>query len=453
MRKFHKLTFLLFSAIAVALAAFHSPGQMSVDSVAALYEGATGVAAGWGPTFFSAFLAWLGRSVVGTSMFIAINCYLTYGCFSALLVSQGKELVPRWQLLLAFVLALNPLFMFYVGIIWKDVMLATAAMAAGTSILLAANKDGRARYLLLGGAAAAIASLALIRQQGFLVALPFTVVVAFLAVKELRCRLAGRVIVFLLCAGSIAGSTFVLDKLANHTVRQAAASPVSVGLLTIRAYDIAGMIKYAAPGDAAGWAEAAEDVQTKIKSTYSPERIDSFWHDPIVRGYFDSLSEARYSLIWKRGIEHDPRAYLEHRINAFMSLLGTRSIEGCVPAYWGIAGIPEQLAGLSLREEMDARARVIGRASLDMYGSPVFRNWFYVLLLIVSTVIIALRARGEQRLATGGIAVAAWLYLVAFAPTTIACDFRYLYPVATLSTILCIFLLTHVHFTRHHGTS
>jgi hypothetical protein len=448
MRFYRRLTFGLFAVIAVTMAALHAPGQMSVDSVTALYEGLTGAAVGWGPTFFAAFLAWLGGSVVGTSMFIAINCYVTYGCFATLLTSRRAKAVPRWQLLTAFVLALNPLFMFYVGIIWKDVMLATFAMVAATFMLLAVDREGRARYLLLAGVLLAVTSLALIRQQGFLVAIPFAVVAAWLMVKTLRSALPGRAIVFFTCIGLVAGACLILESLSNQTVKSAAASQVSVGLSTVRAYDIAGMINYAKPGDAAGWADAPAAVQAKIKSSYSPERIDTIWHEPLIRNYFNSLSAKQYSLIWERGIEHDPKAYLEHRISAFMSLLGLRSIERCVPAYWGVAGIPEQVAALSLREEMDARARVIGRTSLELHETPVFRNWFYVLILLVSTAFVVLRTRGEQRLAAGGIAIAAWLYLFSFMPTTIACDFRYLYPVAGLSTILCLFLLTHVPLAR-----
>ncbi len=443
-----RLTFGVFAAIAVMLAAFHAPGQMSVDSVAALYEGVTGRAVGWGPTFFSAFLAWLGGSVVGSSVFIAINCYLTYGCFAVLLTNRRDRVVPRWQVFVAFVLTLNPLFMFYVGIIWKDVMLTTFAMVAGTFMLLAANREGRTRYLLLAGAVLAIASLTLIRQQGFLVAMPFAVVAAWLVARTYRNALLGRAVVFFVCLGLVAGFAMILEKLANHTVTPAAASPVSVGLTTIRAYDIAGMIAYAEPRDEVKWANAPATVQAAIKSKYSPERIDTFWQDPVIRNYFNSLSAAQYSSTWEHGIEQTPRAYLEHRFNAFIALLGLSSINGCVPAYWGVSAVPEQLEALSLRDEMDARARVIGRTSLDLHETPIFRNWFYALLLIVATVLIALRAKGEQRWASAGIAIAAWLYLLSFVPTTIACDFRYLYPVAGLSTILCVFLLTHVSLAK-----
>lgn len=443
-----KLVIVVFSAIAVMLAAIHAPGQMSVDSVSALYEGAIKQAAGWGPTFFSAFLKWLGDGVVGSSLFVAINCYATYGCMAALLMSRSDQSVSKWQECVAWLLALNPLFMFYVGIVWKDVMLTTVAMVAGTCMLLAADREGRARYALLITAAVLASSMVLIRQQGILLSAPFALVLAGMITRGWRGRWLGRSVAFCACLAAMVGATASLDTLSNKTIRPQAASPISVGFLTIRAYDIAGMIKYAKSGDTDVWAGASEQAKAEIRSEYSPQRIDTIWHVPEVRNYFNSLSAEQYSSIWMAGIKYNPAAYLDHRIRAFAYLLGLGSVDGCVPAYWGVAGVPEQMAALSFREEMDDRARIIGRAAHKLYRTPVFRNWFYALILLAGTVSTICRTRKEQRWVCGAIAVAAWLYLSSFVPTTIACDFRYLYPVAGLASILAIYLLTQTRLLR-----
>lgn len=441
MRLYRHLTFGLFGVFAAALAAFHSPGQMSVDSVMALYEGTKGAAVGWGPTFMAATLSWLGGGTVGTSLFVGINCALTYGCFVALLVHRNVQSLPLWQTALAFVLAFNPLFMFYVGIIWKDVMLATIAMVAATLLLLASGKHGRDRYLLIALAAIVSGILVPIRQQGILIAIPFATIAGWLVFRELKQSKPIRVAAFVVSIGVVMVCSVIFYVLSAATVRPPAHGPVSVGIYTIQAYDIAGMIADAKSGDPSKWSGASQVVQSDIKAHYSSERIDTIWHLEPVREYLNSFSAERYMSVWLRGIEHDPWAYLKSRAKAFAALLGLGDITGCVPAYWGVYGLPTQVSTLGLRNEMDPRARVIGHVAQDLYRTPVFRNWFYALLLLATTVSAVYRIRGEERIAAGGVAVAAWLYWLSFLPTTIACDFRYLYPVATLTTVLCVFLL------------
>jgi len=439
---YRNLTIGLFAMLAVVLAAFHSPGQMSVDSILALYGAMKGVAAGWDVTFLSAILAWLGGGVIATSLFVAINCFLTYGCFVVILTDKVSVLVPRWRLVLAFVLALNPLFMFYIGIIWKDVILATSAMLIATLLLLAVNRAGRVRYLLLTLSAIMIAFLVPIRQQGILLAAPFAIVTAWLMMKSWRQRTIFRMAVFIACIGFIVGCNVLFMKFEAYTIKAPAVGAVWSGLLTIRDYDIAGIIAHTRAHEPNDWSEATPAAKDEMRTLYSPERIDTIWHVPAVRSYFDNLGSAQGWSIWVHGIERHPMAYVQHRMSALAWLLGLRRMDQCVAAYWGIYGLPDQVAALGLHEEMDGRAKAIGHLTVHLYGTPVFRNWFYALLLLVATIVTVVKLKGERRLVASGVAVASWLYLLSFIPTTIACDFRYLYPVACLSSVLCVYLLT-----------
>lgn len=442
------LIFCLFATLAAVLAAFHSPGEMSVDSVMSLYEAMRGSAQGWGPTFMSATLAWLGGNTVGASVFVALICVLTYGCFVALLVGPSHVRVPRWQILLALVLALNPLFMFYVGIIWKDVMQATVAMVVATLLFLAVRHTGRSRYVLLGVAVIVAGMLTPIRQQGILLTAPFALVIGWLVAKDSRKTALVRAAAFIGCVGLVIVFSLLFYALSAATVKPQSRGPVSVGIYTIQAYDIAGMIADAKPGDTAIWSHASPAVQGDIKAHYSSERFDTIWQYEDVRNYFNALSGDQYMSVWLHGIEHDPKAYLKSRFAAFASLLGLRDIKGCVPAFAGIGALPDQVAQLGLENGMNARARVIDRVMVALFPTPVFRNWFYSLLLVLATGLLLITLRGEARVAAAGVAGAAWLYLLSFLPTTIACDVRYLYPVAGLSTILCVFLLTHATMHR-----
>jgi len=451
MQMSNRLVFSLFSSLAIVLAALHSPGEMSVDSIIALYSALKGVAAGWDQTFFSATLSWLGGGVVGSSLFVALNCIMTYGCFVTLLMRHADALpVPRWQYGMAIVLALNPLFMFYVGIVWKDVMLATVAMLAATLIISAIRQSGFKRLLLLGLAILAIGVLTPIRQQGFLIAAPFAAVAACLMAASYRKQKSPRVIrvgIFFTCILMTAGVTGILQVQSTRTIKPPGQNSMHVGLLVIQSFDIAGMIANAAPGDPSHWSMAPPAVQAKIKSLYDPERIDTFWHDPTIRPYLDALSAKQHWTIWEHGIAHNPMAYVKHRLSAMSMLLGFGCIDGCVPAYWGIYGLPEQVQALGFHEEMDDRAKAIGRLVTDLRSSPVFRNWFYALLLLFASVFGIRRSRGEKRWVVYGIATASWLYLLSFIPTAISCDVRYLYPVASLATLLAVFVLGNT--TKH----
>lgn len=428
--------------LAALLIGFHAPGQMSVDSGIALYEGAMGRAEGWGPTFFAAVLAWLGEGVIGASLFVALNTVLTYGCFAVLLTDRVSPAeVPRWKLVVAGVLALNPVFMFYAGIIWKDVMLATVALLAGTGLLIACDRGGRARLGLIGLAMLCIAMMPLVRQQGILLAAPLAAAAAWLvgtSVTGPRTRRLGLAAASLLL---VVGASAALDRLAKATIEPLPTSPVSVGMLTIRAYDIVGMVAYARPDDPSEWTGTDEATKEQIRRLYSPERIDTLWHDPAIRGYINRLEDEESRSVWWAGIQHDPTAYLSHRLNAYAFLLGLRPVKGCVPAYWGVSAPPQYLERVGLTEEMDPRDRVIGRWSEKLHASPVFRQWFYAVLLLVGALLLVRRRRNGVRVVGTAMAVAAGLYLASFGPTTIACDFRYLYPVTCLATALFMGLL------------
>ena len=452
MRVSNGLMLSVFAVLGVVLVALHSPGEMSVDSVMSLYEAMTGFAAGWGPTFMSATLAWLGGSTIGTCLFVALNCVLTYGCFVVLLTRGRCVNLPRWQVAAAFLLALNPLFMFYVGIIWKDVMLATMALVAATLLLLAADRTGRSRFLLLGLCILVAGMLVPIRQQGVLIAIPLAVATGWLVVNEVKPSVLGRMAAFTSCIALVVMSAVLFNSLSAATVKPPSNGSVSVGIFTIQAYDIAGMIAGAKKGDPAAWSGASLTVQKDIHAHYSSERIDTIWQLESVRTYFNKLSAEQYMSTWANGIKHDPGAYVRSRLAAFASLLGLRSITGCVPTFWGIGALPEQVSALGLKNGMDARARFIGHTAIRLYATPVFRNWFYAALLLLASAATVCRLRDSRRVCGVSVASAAGLYFLSFLPTTIACDFRYLYPVACLSTLLCIYLLSRVQIFNGQKT-
>lgn len=432
---------ILAAVLAVVLVALHAPGQMSLDSVTALYEAEIGRAVGWGPPFFSAVLGWFGGGEVGATLFVALNTLVTYGLFVVLLVSGVKpESLRRWRIVAAVLLAANPLFMFYAGVLWKDVLLATCTGLAVVLLLLQGGLRGIWFGMSVVLVLACTAALPLIRQQGILLAVPLAIANGLAVSRQLASSRSAR-IAGLAGAVLLTGAASVLLASASAVrVKPLPSSPVSVGVATIQAYDVIGMAAYALPDDRVVWARADQVAVRHMQVGYSPERIDTLWRDPAVRGYIDSMTPGQLQKIWMAGIQHDPVAYLTHRTQAFAALLGIRGVAGCVPAYWGVAGDPSQLSALGLREEMDGRDRLVGALAKALASSPVFRHWWYAAMLLLATIAL-LRMPGRADAALWAAAIGAWAYLLSFVPTSIACDVRYLYPVALIATLLCIRLL------------
>lgn len=433
---------LLLGVLPVVLAAFHAPGQMSVDSGIALYEGATGHAIGWGPTFYASVIAWLGGGSIGTTLFVALNSAATYAVFAKLI--HGYDEADRglpWRLYAATLVALNPVFMLYVGILWKDVMLATLAMVSSVLVLDVASNVGRPpRKMIAVGAVLCLSVIPLLRQQGILIALPLALALSWVFAR-VYARIAMRVgvVVFFLAAVLVSASIF--DALSKRTIEPLPASPFSVGFNTVRSYDIVGMIAFAEKGDESRWAGADSETILRVRALYSAERIDTLWHDEKVRTYFDSMPPERLSAVWSDGVMYDPIAYLSHRAAALRYLLGMESMKGCVPAYWGVAAPSEYLARVGLKEEMDPRDRLLGRWVESSREMLFFRHWFYAAMLLISIVVIYRRRKSPDAVALWSVAIAAVLYAGSYAPTTIACDFRYLYSMMALASVLGAYLL------------
>lgn len=433
-----------WGALALLLVAMHSPGQMSLDTVVALYEGVINRAVGWGPPFMASVLEWLGGGVVGAAVFVALNTALVLGGFF-LVLTRGADAghlgrLPAWRFWLALLLCLNPLFLLYVGIVWKDVLLATLAMSAVVGLWALERRLDARRWWLVALVGLALAALPWARQQAFLVSLPLWVVLAWLVARKQAGRprriVAGLVVLLVLALGQRG-----IGAAADATITPLPESPTSTGLSIIMAYDIIGMSASSADGEPARSAGAGEATIEAMRRTYSPERVDTSWHVPEVSSFINGLGQDELRTTWWRGVRERTSEYLGHRGDALASLLGFRSMEGCVAGYWGVAGIPEHVLHAGLIEEMDPRDRLIGRITTQLRDTPVLRHWTYLVVLAVVTFVLLRRRGGEGATTSAAATLGAWLYFASYVPTTIACDFRYLYPTAALACLVALHLL------------
>jgi hypothetical protein len=436
----------LWVVLMMALVAIHSPGQMSVDSILGLYEGEVGQAVGWGPTFFAAFLKWLGGGVIGASLFVGLNVLLMYGALFSVLTggfdARRVAQLPLWKYVPALVLCLNPILMFYAGILWKDVFLSTCAMVSVAGLLALERRISPERLWILAVLIFPLAAMPLIRQQGLLVAAPMWLALAWIVARYWRSTRGGRLFVFVLVLGVLAGANKSVELMSAATIAPLPNSPTSRGVVTVMAYDVIGTTAMSPTGEPARSHGADDATIAAMKGTYNPETIESSIHEPLIGAYFNRLGPDELATMWKAGVTQHTDAYLAHRWGALSALLGFGSMERCVAAYWGVSGPPEYLSRLNLADEMDPRDRLLGRNAIELRETFLLRNWPYVLLLAIVSIVLLRSGRREDTLSTFAAAIAAWLYFGSYIPTTIACDLRYLFPVVCLSTLLAVHLLS-----------
>jgi hypothetical protein len=422
---------LVLPVLAVALG---SPGQWSFDTVVALGEAQSGVAVGWGSPFFAALLSWLGGGEVAAALFVAgVTMTWVFALVAALQPSIQRCSPGPWRTAAMALLVLNPMIWLYLGIVWKDVLLGILAVASVACL----DRAVALRSLAWGGAGLAVLGvLPLVRQQGVLVtsAIGLVFAIAWLWRANWTGRALG--LAGALCAVVVAN--LAVSSLADRTVRPPASSPFSVGLLTVMSYDVLGTIAHTT-GEVR-WADAEPAVVSAIREDYSPERIDDSWRRLAVASWIQQRSAESVRQLWWAALKEDPMAYLRHRMAVAGHLFGFFSMRGCVYSYWGVAGPPDTLAMLGVEEAMDPRDRLLGRFAEWLSGTPLLRHWLYGALLALASVVIVLRrCRGDA--APVAAVSAAWIYGLSFVPTSIACDFRYLFPAAALTVFACVWLL------------
>ncbi|WP_374473088.1 hypothetical protein [Arenimonas sp.] len=433
-----------WDVLALLLVAMHSPGQMSLDTVVALYEGVIHRAVGWGPPFMASVLEWLGGGVVGAAVFVALNTALVLGGFF-LVLTRGADAghlgrLPAWRFWLALLLALNPLFLLYVGIVWKDVLLATLAMAAVVGLWSLERRLDARRWWLVVLVGLALAALPWARQQAFLVAFPLWGVLSWLVARKQAGRprryAAGLAVLLVLALGHRG-----IGAAADATITPLPDSPTGTGVAMVMAYDLIGIGARTPGGQPLRDAGADDAVVAAVQDSYSVERIDTTWARPEVKAFFGDMGREALPGHWWRAVRAHAGEYLAHRREALGALLGFGSMEGCVAGYWGVAGIPEHVLHAGLIEEMDPRDRLIGHVTRVLRDTPVLRHWAYLLLLAAITLVLLRRRGGEGAPTALAATLGAWLYFGSYVPTTIACDFRYLYPTAALACLVALHLL------------
>ena len=434
-------------ALALVAVALHSPGHTTVDTSIQLHEALTGRIMSWAPPFMSALLYWLGLGTVGTALFVALNAGATYGGLRLAIGSGGVGRHAWWRSLLALAAVANPIVFLYVGIVWKDVLLASlCSLALGLS-LAAWRRAGWRRIAFAVLALLVLLPIPQVRQQGIVMLPLFAISPALLIMdagwRTRRARwIAGALVVVGLVLGHFAVRATIesaFQKNASGSIYSQIGSDVSVGTRMIRMYDLVG-IEARTPEGAALKATGVDRASLAATlAMYTPERIDTL-RGPELDRVFGYLPGERMSEAWSSAVVAHPGAYLAHRWDAFAWLIGLHDEVRCLPIHIGTAGLPDFLAESGMREEQEARDTRLYSMLQPISTTLLWRPWFYILLGLGIAVAAWRRGPSTRRVMLPWV-VGLAAFTAGFFPTSIACDFRYLYTLVPCSAILLVALL------------
>ncbi len=405
------------------------PGQMSFDSIVQLYEGRTLHFISFNPPLMSLLLGALDRLGSGPVGFVLLSQAMLSGACWLVFAQSRRITVLRFGL--AAVVLLNPVVLIYVGIVWKDVLLAHAVVLA--YLLLAWLRHQR-KPMTVPFAALALILLTIIvgaRQQGLLFALPAALWAAAVAGRSRRMQvLAAVAFVAVPIAANQLMDLYAAQKRANPQV-----DAVSTGWRILVRFDIAGILarKGVLPADTP---PALADEFRRQALRYSPFRVDTL--DGSAPAFW-ALDTATASRIWRGAVAASPTAYLRHRAAHFATLLGVADMHACVPIYTGTAGpvvhpgVDGDLTALvGLTAGVHQASERVNDFGQENANTPLFMHLAYAVVLAL--VALWLFARREPVLLT--LALCALLYLASYSVVGIACDFRYAYALTVTTTLL-----------------
>lgn len=429
---------MVLAGVAVAL---HSPGHMTTDTSIQLHEAFSGRIESWAPPFMSALLYWLGLGTVGTSLFVLINVAFTYaGLYLSARSQDAAEPWPLWRFGIALLLIANPVVFAYIGIVWKDVLLASLCVASlGCSIHAARLEAPKPAIAFACLALLLLLPIPMVRQQGILLLPVFALSPALSIAKRASPSRRKYVLamVYVLLAFGYVGLKGIV---ASSFEKGPDGRDFAVGTQIIKRYDLAGIqYRTGAEGPFAK-AGAPQAVLDEVQANYGGDRVDRLGASPALASFLDVRTPDQIDAMWRDAIRAHPRAYLAHRLSAFAWLLGFHDERTCLPFHVGVEGIDPFLQESGIREEQERRDQRMFDWNRKLVDSPIWKHWSYVGLLVVLAAAIWFRRR-EQRGALLPWAVGLGMFAGSFLPTSIACDFRYLYLLVPCTTALALTLL------------
>jgi hypothetical protein len=216
---------------------------------------------------------------------------------------------------------------------------------------------------------------------------------------------------------------------------------MSAGPTAIAMFDIAGVVvrlpEDVAKRDLPGLTSSDYAQMVSLYTPGNPDflnDIPSFPADVMV-----GANGASMTGVWLNLIPRHPVLYAKHRARLMLALLDIGSLRRCLPTQVGIGGRKDYLVAAGVTPGTNARAKALSQLAALFFDTPVWRNWFYALVLCAAFGFALLKKRSPNRTIVLIFLGALLVFVAGFIPTAVACDFRYLYPVVpTLSGALIV---------------
>jgi hypothetical protein len=413
------------------------PGGMSPDSITQVAEASTGLYSDGHPPIMAflwrvLFSVWDNAGV----LFVFHNaCYWLFWClFPALLFRD-------WKIKLSLLaIAALPSFWSQTIAVWKDTELSLCVLWAYFLVVLLKedeNSEGSGGYRLRPVLFFFVVLLLFYSQAVRLNSLPLLLPLAwyFFARSDQKALDPGP----WLKAAVFLSAGFISIQVFNYTLLKAQRTD---SFQVCKVFDIAGV--FARTKDMTllppYWKAMNGSISPEIiLRQYVPQSVDPLVRTGLVHLTADPRRLNELNEKWLRAMDQYPRAYLQHRWLVFKELLRLGKVESFYP--FQLEVIPNNL-GLLYGGDAALKGRF-----LDYFyffqNSIFFKGWAYLAMVSAILVFLLLRRYPKNLFITASFcsALSALLYGGAYFFCSVSSDFRYWYPVVTLSVFSAIMLL------------
>lgn len=401
---------LTLAGFALTLRIFY-PGIMTYDAWYVHSYIANPPAGDWQSPLMTAFWSLIDPLAPGSASMFVFIAVLYWLSFTGLALALARR--SAWLGLAAIVLALTPSSFVFVGVIWRDIMLASAWLLAAALAWLVADWRGPWR-LAAQALGLALISFGYLLRPNALFAAP--ILAAYVVWPE-RFDLK-RAAIFCVPA------TIVLALMVPLVYYAWLGAKHENALHAIFVFDLAGISHFTGQNQfPVTW--SADEEAMLIGPCYQPTDWDIYWtRQPclFVMNKLDGenlFGSAALAEAWVRSVLSHPLAYLEHRLAVTGNFLFARTLtmwtlDIAHPAQTVLADNAWFMWIRSLQDRLS--------------DTPLFRAGVWLLLCILWCV------PGWRRRATPsgaflvGVCGAAVVYMLTFIPVGVAGDFRYALP-------------------------
>jgi uncharacterized membrane protein len=405
-----------------------TPGYMSTDSLYQLGQ-ALGVRpmTDWHPPVLA--LVWKGLiALTGTPAAMAVlQAAVLWGALWVIAWCVWDRTGSRPGSLAVLGIGLAPHILTFTGVVWKDVHMAFALLAACAVALVAQRLPAgrsRTRWALFGLGVLFIAYAVLVRKNALLAGVPvFAMLTLALWPKPGRRR-------WLLTSAAL---TAVV--VASSAAVSAATTPLRTSQYAqIMVDDLVHVLSPNEVRTAAGKVATTQDFQSNLTATAERCTAAHQLSDAYIRCYpgirqappTELASHAdEVTSMWLNEIPGRFPAYARYRLELFTKFL----FQGGLQFQDGLQSNTYDLREPSVPLKGALRFYVLGMAR-DL--PLLFAGWFWLAVALV----LALRpGRGAYAVPVRALGISAALYVLGYLPTVPATDFRYLYWPALAGTL------------------